>query len=256
MHHRPSQSLWPPSAAVLTLLGLAVGAGTLRGQDAPPAEEAPKPKWQTTARAGVTVTRGNSDTVLFTSSVQSQRLWEKNELRLGADGAYGKNEDVKNTETLHGFAQYNRLLSERMFGYARLDALHDAIADVEYRLTFSPGGGYYFVKNTTTSLSAEVGPGIVHEKLGQGSNTYMTLRVGERFEHKLNERARVWQSLEWLPQVDDFNNYILNAQVGVETALTKRTTLALIAQDTYDNVPAPGRQKNDLKIVAQIGYKF
>jgi putative salt-induced outer membrane protein YdiY len=238
------------------LLGLAVGAGTLRGQDAPPAEEAPKPKWQTTARAGVTVTRGNSDTVLFTSSVQSQRLWEKNELRLGADGAYGKNEDVKNTETLHGFAQYNRLLSERMFGYARLDALHDAIADVEYRLTFSPGGGYYFVKNTTTSLSAEVGPGIVHEKLGQGSNTYMTLRVGERFEHKLNERARVWQSLEWLPQVDDFNNYILNAQVGVETALTKRTTLALIAQDTYDNVPAPGRQKNDLKIVAQIGYKF
>lgn len=256
MHHRPGRSPLPQTAALLTLFCLGAGGNALRGQAPPPAEEPPKPKWETTARAGVTVTRGNSDTVLFTSSVQAQRLWDKNELRLGANGAYGKNEEVKNTETLHGVAQFNRLFSERMFGYARLDALHDAIADVEYRFTFSPGGGYYFLKKATTSLSAEVGPGIVYEKLGRGSNTYLTLRAGERFEHKLNDRARVWQSLEWLPQVDDFSNYLLNAEVGVETALTKRTTLAVIAQNTYDNVPAPGRQKNDLKIVAQIGYKF
>ena len=102
------------------------------------------------------------------------------------------------------------MFSERAYGYARIDGLHDAIADIEYRFTFSPGVGYYFVKNESTTLSGEVGPGAIYEKQGDNSRGYLTLRLAERFEHKLNERARVWQSLEILPQVDDYENFIDN----------------------------------------------
>lgn len=84
----------------------------------------------------------------------------------------------------------------------------------------------------------------------------MTLRLAERFDHKLNDRAKIWQSVEILPQVDNFSNYIVNAELGVETSLTKRLSLRTYIQDTYDNEPAPGREKNDLKLVAAMAYKF
>jgi putative salt-induced outer membrane protein YdiY len=215
-----------------------------------------KPAWVTSASLGLTLTRGNSRTLMFTGNVLSEKKWDKNEIRLGADATYGEDRDQKNAESVRGFAQYNRLFTERLFGYARVDALHDAVADVEYRVMLSPGLGYYFVKNQQTTLSGEVGPGVVFEKQGDETNEYITLRIAERLEHKFNDRVRVWQSVEFLPQVDDWNNFIINSEIGLDTALTKKLSLKVFAVDTYDNEPAPGREKNDLKLVTAIGYTF
>jgi putative salt-induced outer membrane protein YdiY len=103
-----------------------------------------------------------------------------------------------------------------------------------------------------------VGPGVVVERLGNTESTYLTLRVGERFEYKLSDRARLWQSLEYLPQVDRFSNYLVNAEVGIEADLTKDKKLSLrtFLQDSYRNEPAPGRKQNDMKLVSAIAYKF
>lgn len=222
---------------------------------APPAEEK-KSKWEASASAGISLTRGNSDSALFTARAQAGRKWAKDELSLGADATYGELNSVRNAESVHGFAQYNRMFSERAFGYLRLDGLHDGIADVDYRLTLSPGGGYYLIKNDKTRLSLEVGPGFIYEKQGADTVGYLTFRAGERFEHKFGERARLWQSVEWLPQVDHLKNYLLNAEIGVETALTKKLSLQVYAQDAYDNEPAPHRKSNDLKLVSAIKYSF
>jgi hypothetical protein len=58
--------------------------------------------------------------------------------------------------------------------------------------------------------------------------------------------------------VDKFNNYILNAEVGVEAALNKSSNLSLrsVLQDAYVNIPAPNRLKNDLKLITSLVYKF
>ena len=215
-----------------------------------------QPAWDTSAALGLTVTRGNSDTLLFTGNILTGKKWDQNELAFGADATYGENNSVKNAESLRGFGQYNRLFTERLYGYMRVEGLHDSIADIEYRLTLSPGVGYYFIKNETTRLSGEVGPGFIYEKQGENSRGYVTLRLAERFDHKLNDRAKIWQSVEILPQVDNFSNYIVNAELGVETSLTKKLSLRTYVQDTYDNEPAPGREKNDLKLVAALAYKF
>jgi putative salt-induced outer membrane protein YdiY len=137
-----------------------------------------------------------------------------------------------------------------------VDGLHDDIADIQYRVTVSPGAGYYFIKDPTTQLSAELGPGVIFEKQGSSETTYITVRVGERFEHKFGDKTRLWQSAEWLPQVDNIDNYILNAEIGLDTKLTAKLSLRVFAQDTYDNEPAPGRKKNDLKFVTAIAYTF
>jgi putative salt-induced outer membrane protein len=224
----------------------------------------PKPKWETSAAAGLTLTRGNSDTLLGTVNIVTSKKWPHNELSLGADATYGETKhpdtgaSTKNAESFHGFSQYNHLFSERLFGYARLDALHDVVAHVEYRLSLGPGVGYYFIKTEKTKLSAEAGPGVVFEKLRESEQNYITLRLSERFERKISDRARIWQSAELLPQLDEFSNYLINSEIGIEADLTKdkKFSLRSYIQDTYDNEPARGRKKNDLKWVTAIAYKF
>jgi hypothetical protein len=68
----------------------------------------------------------------------------------------------------------------------------------------------------------------------------------------------VWETLEFLPEVDNLDNYIANAELGIEASLNKsdRLLLRTVLQDTYDSIPAPGRLKNDLKLIASIAYKF
>ena len=232
-----------------------IGINTSHAQVAAPTAP-PPPKWEKSASLGLTLTEGNSDTLLVTANILAARKGEKNEISLGADGTYGENNDVKNNETLHGFAQYNRLFTDRFYGYARLDGLHDGIADVEYRFTFSPGVGYYFIKNERTRLSAEGGPGYIYEKQGDDERGYFIARLAEKLDHKFNDKSKIWQSVEFLPEIEDFDNYIVNAELGVETQLTAKLLLRSYVQDTYDNEPAPGRKKNDIKLVTALALRF
>jgi len=205
---------------------------------------------------GFTLTSGNIDSVLFAGNVKTTKKEKQNEWAFGADGAYGETDSIRNAATLHGFGQYNRLFSDRFFGYLRADALHDGIADVDYRVVLSPGLGYYLIKEKSTSLAVEVGPGYVFEKRGGVEDDYATLRVAERFEHKFSDRARVWQSVEYLPEVGDLPNYVINFEAGIAATVAKNLELSVVLQDNYINKPAPDRKSNDLKIISGITYKF
>jgi putative salt-induced outer membrane protein len=218
--------------------------------------------WQSSAAAGLTLTRGNSSTLLATLNAATGKKWDQNEISLGADAAYGKSKvnavDQTTAGSIHGFGQYNRLLNERLYAFGRLEGLNDSVADIDYRGIVSVGMGYYFIKEKKTDLSAEVGPGFVFESLGGNKKTFVTLRLAEKFHHELSDRARIWESAEIMPQVDKFSNYIVNAEAGIEADLTadKKLSLRAVLQDTHNSQPARGRYKNDAKIITAIAYKF
>src|SRR5215471_1041702 len=253
------------AVAVGVYLGLFFGTNwTVHAADAAVATNVP-PHWESVAAAEMALTRGNSDSFLATVSINSTRKWTKEEVLLGAGAGYGdtttKNAAGENTTTktqdfLRGFGQWNHLFTERFYGGVRVEGLHDDIADINYRFTISPLVGYYFVKRTNTFLSGEIGPSFVFQQLGENTDSYVALRLGERFEHKFNGGAKIWETLEWIPQVDEFHNWILNAELGVSAPIMKSLDVRLVAQDTYNNQPAEGRLKNDLKLLAGIGYRF
>jgi hypothetical protein len=277
MRHKKSNLTF--RAAIALAVGLASGAILpplqARAQDAATADtakaadaktpEPPKPHWESVAAAELTLTRGNSDNFLAAASINTTRKWAHEEILLGASGGYGENTTRPATgpsvtsETVNfvkGYAQYNHLFTERFYGGLRVDGLHDEIADITYRFTLSPLVGYYFIKHTNTFLSAEVGPSFVTEKQGGKSDSYVGARLAQRFEHKFKTGAKLWEFVEWIPQVDYFDNWILNAEVGVSAPITKSLDARLVAQDSYDNRPAAGRLKNDFKLMMGIGYRF
>lgn len=242
----------------------AIGTSSLHSQvqtNTPPAAEK-KPQWESVAALGFTLTRGNSQTLLATLTAGTRKKWTKDELSFGADATYGDStvngQNTVNANSAHGFAQYNRLFTQRFYGYGRVDGMFDEVADIYYRAAVSPGVGYYFFNTPTTDLSLEVGPGYIWENQGGDIDNYATVRVGEKFHLKLSDRARFTQTVEWLPQATYLKNYIVNFLAGIDTDITadKKATLGVFFYDNYNNVPAAGFKCNDLKLVMAIGYKF
>lgn len=224
------------------------------------AQDAEEPKWSQSAGVGFTLTRGNSENVLFTANYDAAKEWARNEMTLGLSGGYGESDNVKNTEFINGFGQYNRLFGEddRMFGFGRLEGLSDGVADIDYRFILSAGMGYYFMKDYQEkfTLSGDVGPGVVYEKIGGEEETYATVRFGEKFNWQISETARLWQKADFSPQIDQVENYVFTFEIGAEAALTEKMSLRTVLTDTYRSEPADGRKNNDLKLVTSINYKF
>ncbi len=222
----------------------------------------PKAHWESVLSADATLTRGNSQTFLGTVSLNSTRKTKENELLFNASAGYGENTTrpgnvtTETADFLKGSAQWNHLFTDRLYSGLRVEGLHDNLSGINYRLMVSPMVGYYVIKETNTFVSVEVGPSYVYEEIGHRTESYAAARIGQRFEHKFSTGAKIWENLEWLPQVDKFDNWILNAEAGISAPVTKFLDARLVAQDTYNNQPATGLLKNDFKLMAGIGYRF
>jgi hypothetical protein len=251
-------------SSTLALAGLLVTLGApqvVRADDPPPETK----KWESVATAGITLSRGNSKNFLASFSLGTKRTWTKDELLFGASAGYGDSTttvsgskvDTVTDSYLKGFGQWNHLFSPKFYSGLRVTGDHDDVASLTYRLTVNPLAGYYFVKNTNSFLAGEFGPSLVDEKyFSESSHTYFGLRVGERGEHKFSTGAKIWESIEYIPKIDDFENYLVNAEAGVSAPISKALSVSLVAQDTYKSVPATGKLKNDLKLIAGLSYRF
>src|SRR5271154_4328922 len=118
------------------------------------------PVWHGDVALGLSLARGNANTFLLSGEASAENVWDKNDLKLGADGQYGLNDwgqtnQTQSTEAIHGFLDYKRLFTERFYGDARIDGYHDDIASIQYRLVVGPAAGYYFIKSDATKLNGE-----------------------------------------------------------------------------------------------------
>jgi len=241
---------------VMVALAVAIADGS-RGQE--------RPEWDTTVAAGVSLTRGNSRTMLLNGSVITERKGAPDELKFGAEANYGETEvtDTNGTKSMEanvqnarGFADYRRLLTARDFAYLGVELRHDDIAGLDYRLVAGPGVGRYWLKGERQRLMTELGAAYVREKQAGDTDDRVVLRLAERYEWKLSATAKLWEAVEYLPALEDFERYLLNGEIGIEAAVNTRVSLRLVAQDKYNSEPAPGSDANDLLVIGALTCKL
>lgn len=253
-------------ALLLAGMAMCVATATLAQGTAPAA--VPGSLWKTTVAAGANVTRGNSETMLLNGAVISVFKQDRNEARVGVEANYGEtqvtqgsgtNESKKtdtNVNNARAFGEYRRLLTERNYLYGNAELLQDDIADITYRLMVGPGVGRYFLMSDTQKLSGEAGVAYIKDKVGGKEDDRMVARLAERYEIKVSATASVWEQVEYLPSFEDFSQCLINAEVGAEAAMNARLSLRVVLQDKYNSDPAPGKDQNDLALIAGLSYKL
>lgn len=250
------------TAAALALLTSLAGAQAAAEQTQPRKEG-----WNSEINAAFNLARGNSKTLLLNGGLVSEYKKSANEFRLEINGAYGES-SVTSSDSLNsteqttiqnakGIVDYKRLFSERDYGYANGQLMHDHIAGIDYRLIAGPGLGRYFLKSERQSLNTEAGVAYVRQELTDDTtDNTLNLRAAQRYELKLLIASKLWESVEYLPVCNDFGNYFVNFEIGAEAPITGILNLRIVFLDQYNSQPAQGKDNNDLQLTAGIGCKI
>jgi putative salt-induced outer membrane protein YdiY len=214
--------------------------------------------WDRSLTLSGSYTDGNSNTALANIALKVGRDYQDNVWAFSADYGYANSadspensrEETQNDVRLEG--SYRRLLHERVYLGLGQAFLHDDIADIKYRTKTNPAVGYYLIRDDKVNLSAEVGPSYVFEKLGDEENDYVAPRLANRFEWKLSQTSKIFQSTEYLFEASDTDNYLLNGEAGIEAMVNSLLSLVVVVRNAYQNVPAEGKERNDIAVLTGI----
>jgi hypothetical protein len=181
-------------------------------------------------------------------------------MRAGINANYGESkkdgESTKNVKNLKAGFNVKKTFSPMFFAALDASYLYDGIAKTDYRIPVSPACGAYMIKKDYSSLYMEAGPSYVWEKLDGLKNDYFALRLAGRFDYKLIETAKTWESIEYICPADDLGDYLLNAEAGCEAALSTMMSLRAVLNYKGDSTPAPGKKKRDTALIGRLGINF
>ena len=59
-----------------------------------------------------------------------------------------------------------------------------------------------------------------------------------------------------MAEAEDFDNYLLTGEIGVEAAMSERLNLRVVVQDKYDSTPAANAEYNDVSLIAGVGLSL
>ena len=235
----------PSSSARPTALFLALTSSVFSAQANP---------WEVTGATGLSASSGNSDSLAYHLQFLGTYELGKNEAQLGIDYFGAENDSIETTNSFRAFGQYNRLLSERFYLGLTGEFLTDPIADVDYRYNLAALAGYYVIKNDTTSLSFEVGPGYNWQQEGGISDSFSTVRFAQHFKHQFNDHTKLWQNITFGPRASDYSDYLLRGEIGLDLRVSENWALRTSLRHQIDSTPAAGRQKDDTTLLMGFAY--
>jgi putative salt-induced outer membrane protein YdiY len=217
------------------------------------ADESPS----TTLSLGANLTDGNSDTLALSARLQNETTFAESwKSVLAAEANYGESEDEKTVDNAKIQENIQKSLNSLLYVAVDASAAYDDIALLDYRFILGPAAGLHVVATDPFTLDVEVGPSYVWEKLDDETDDYLAVRFAERAAWTISETSKLVQDLEYLPKADDFDQYLINAGVSLETKVAANLVLSLSLEDKYNSTPAEDMEENDLSLVAALGLTF
>ena len=225
----------------------------------------------TTISLGANLTDGNSDTLALAARVQNETTFAESwKSVLSAEANYGETEDEKTVDNAKIQENLQKSLNSLLYVAVDASAAYDDIALLDYRFILGPAAGLHVVATDPFTLDVEVGPSYVWEKIADsddedgdgepdsigGKDDYLAIRFAERAAWTISETSKLVQDLEYLPKAEDFDRYLLNAGISLETKVAANLVLSVSLEDKYTSEPAGGKEENDLSLVASLGLAF
>jgi putative salt-induced outer membrane protein YdiY len=133
---------------------------------------------------------------------------------------------------------------------------YDDIAAIDYQITPATALGTYVIKNDTTRLSVEAGPGYVFEKVGDIKADYFAVQAAEKLSWAIAEGVTLSEAVVWNAEANDIGNYTLTATAALEVDMGANLSFRTAISNIYDSTPATGLEENDLLLSAGIAVRF
>jgi putative salt-induced outer membrane protein YdiY len=220
--------------------------------------------WTGSIVAGAMFARGNTFQDNANVSFDVTRRTEQDRWIFTGGYNFGRQRDPddgsKRTTTDNWYAtgEYDYFLTERFFVFGSLRYEHDRIADLDIRLVPSVGIGYQWIDTPDTKFDTRIGPAYVYEKFQDGdTNESFSAVLAYHFKKNLyGEKVSLFHDLEYYPSLEDFGDFLVVTDFGLRASLTAKMFAEYKLEYRYDAEPAEDADKNDLRHLVGVGWKF
>jgi putative salt-induced outer membrane protein len=216
-----------------TVAAVLIGVGPTAG--------AAEKNWSDQAELSYVETGGNSDTA--TLSFKNELIIEFSDRlagiwKLGALSSH--NDGIRNAESYFTELRGDYLLTERWYAYLNAGWAKDTFAGLDSRIYAGPGAGYKLLAGPRHFLAAEMGLNYTTEEYTDDTEEdFIAGRLFGKYEFAFNETNNFSQSLEYLHNFDESDDYKIISESAVTSALSTNYSLKVSYTVKYDHMPVP-----------------
>lgn len=229
-------------------------------------------KWHGSINIAYNAARGNQYENSAAVIANVNRRWEKD--RLSGDFAYNYAESGKSRSSSDKTSdrwlldvKHDHFWWEKVYHYENARFERDKIQDLDSRYRLGIGGGYQWLENAEFAstgkwnLNQELGVNWIKEKYGEGGSKdggFVALRYAHHFGYipKWYDNVEFFHNFEILPEADDWEKFLANADIGFTTKLVMDFDLLVKIEWDYNSQPSGDRKKSDYRYIVGLGYKW
>jgi putative salt-induced outer membrane protein len=170
---------------------------------------------------------------------------------------YGKNDSVETANQLAIGVRGERAFGKRWGVYVGLRYYRDPFAGISQRFGEQTGALYHAIIAPKDLLDFEVGLGLTQERSVAGVNhDFPNGRAALMYKHSWAKKTYFQETAEWLPNLQDSNDYRVNSLTELVAPLSASIAMRLSYAIAYNNVPEPGFKASDRLLTAGIQLSF
>lgn len=204
-------------------------------------EQAEEKPWSDQAELSYIETGGNTDVrTLSAKNLLKYKFTEKLEGSWELGTLYGESDGEKNAERYFTELRLDYSFKERLYTYAIGGWLKDEFAGFDARYYLGPGMGYKFLTGPKHLLLGEAGLNYVREEYTDNTDEdYIEGRAFTKYQYAFTKKNKFSQSLEFLYNFEDSENYKVNSVTALVSALNSYLSMKASYEIKYNNRPVP-----------------
>jgi putative salt-induced outer membrane protein len=224
--------------------------------------------------AGGLASAGNSRSMAATTAGKFRLRRGANVVAVGLAANYARSAPNKDSglqttvENYQGKLRYDRFLAGSFAVFGAASARHDRFQGLTLRLNLDPGIAYYFIDQAKQQLWSELGYDLQYDirreeartaALAEGMYLGKTVtrhsgRLFVGYASALSDGVTVATGLEYLQALSKTENYRLNWDGSVNSAVGKGFSIATAVSLRYDHNPLPSVQRTDVVTSLSLVY--
>ncbi|NPA16759.1 MAG: DUF481 domain-containing protein, partial [Aquificae bacterium] len=203
-------------------------------------------------------TSGNSKTETFATKVETGLNLDRNRFLGKGSFLYGKTNQKENTNKLYLLGRWERLFTEKLFGFLQGDYLRDKFSGYNYQTVWSAGLGYDVLNSERHLLKTLISLGYTFQDYkNDGSNDYTTGSVETDYTWKIRDNLKFKEEFRYRVNLEDTNIYFINSDSSIQVKINAHFSLGVGYRVAYQNrPPSPGIKKTDTTFLTSLIVDF
>lgn len=217
--------------------------------------------WSGFVDTGLSLTRGNSETLTYSLGANADRTTERDKVSVYAASLFAKSStagvSLDTAKAVRGGLRYDFNLSKQVFAFAFTDLEYDKFQLLDLRNVLGGGLGYHLFKTDATTLDL-FGGASFNQEFFSNDITRRTAEVliGDELAYKMASNVVFNERLVIFPNVSELGELRGQFDTSLLTKLSNWLGWQITVSDRYLSNPLPGIKKNDLLLTTGLRLTF